>query len=384
MNIALVTETFPPEVNGVAMTYGVIARELGRRGHAVTVYRPRYPNAAAPSPDFTEIALPGLPIPGYPQLRAGLPAGRRLRARWRSARPDLVHVATEGPLGASAVTAARELGIPVTSGFHTNFHAYARDYGLPLLRRPVLRWLQRFHNRTARTFAPTGELCAELAALGFERTAVLSRGVDTIDFDPARRDVGLRASWGADDDAPVVIHVGRMAPEKNYELLFQAYAAMRRANPRLRFVLAGEGPLADRLKRERPECVFVGFFSRREIGRYYASADIYVHASLTETFGNVLTEAMASGLAVAGFNYAAARQFIVNGVNGLTVPRNDSAALVAASVDLATDSQLCDRLRKAARATMQSQSWIDVIAAFEAELAEVAGVSLPAREAAVA
>ncbi len=370
MNLAIVTETFPPDVNGVAMTYGVITRELGRRGHSVTVYRPRLAGGTMPTDrrEITEVLLPGLPIPGYPQLRFGLPAERRLRARWKCEPPDLVHVATEGPLGSSAVAAARGLGIPVTSGFHTNFHAYARHYGCPLLRRPMLQWLRWVHNRTRRTFVPTTALCDELRALGFRDVTLLSRGVDTSGFDPARRSAELRAQWGATPDTPVVLHVGRMAPEKNYELLFRAYAAMKAENPALCFVLAGEGPLRAKLQRAHPDCRFVGFFSREEIGRYYASADIYIHASHTETFGNVLTEAMASGLAVAGFDYAAARQFVVNGRNGLVVPLGDEAALIQAAVRLATNRALRAQVRRATRAAVEPQSWASVIGRFESDL----------------
>jgi len=374
VKIALVTETFPPEVNGVAMTFGVIARELGRRGHEVTVYRPRRDDLPAGEirAEYTEVPLPGLPAPGYPQLRFGLPAGRTLRARWRVDRPDLVHVVTEGPLGASAITAARALGLPVTSSFHTNFHTYTRDYGFAPLGKLVFAWLRRVHNRTACTFAPTPDLAAELRARGFRSVALLSRGVDTWQFHPARRQPELRQRWGAGPDAPVVLHVGRMAAEKNYGLLFRAYAAMRAANPRLTFVLAGEGPLRARLQREHPECIFAGFFSREEIGRYYASADIYLHASVTETFGNVLTEAMASGLAVAGFDYAAARRFVRHGHNGLAVPLGDEGALIDAAVLLATDDLLRAQLRAAARVAVEAQSWSSVIARFESDLAAFA------------
>lgn len=375
MKLAIVTETFPPEVNGVAMTFGTIARELGRRGHGVTVYRPRRDDLPPRDfrPEYVETPLPGIPIPRYPQLRLGLPAPRRLRLEWTANRPDLVHVATEGPLGASAITAAREMNIPVTSSFHTNFHTYARHYGLPSIGRVVLAWLRRVHNRTQRTFAPTEDLCAELTADGFENMTLLSRGVDTWQFHPARRSPELRMKWGVAPECPVVLHVGRMAAEKNYGLLFQIYAAMRAANPALKFVLAGEGPLRARLQREHPECIFAGFFSREEIGRYYASADIYIHASLTETFGNVLTEAMASGLAVAGFDYAAARQFIRHGENGLTAPCAEPDQLIDAAVLLATDDLLRAQLRPAARAAVETQSWTNVIARFEADLMEVAG-----------
>jgi glycosyltransferase involved in cell wall biosynthesis len=373
VKLALVTETFPPEVNGVAMTFGVIARELGRRGHEVTVYRPARAGgpAAAPSTLFREETLPGFPVPGYPELRFGLPAGRTLRARWRARRPDLVHVVTEGPLGASAVSAARALGLPVTSSFHTNFHSYARHYRCGWLRPLALGWLRRIHNRTRRTFVPTAELREELAQQGFRDLLLLSRGVDTAQFQPERRSPELRAAWQAAAGDPVVLHVGRLAAEKNYPLLFRTFAAMRAANPKCRFVVAGEGPLRERLQREHPECIFAGFFSRDEIGRYYASADIYIHASTTETFGNVLTEAMASGLAVAGFDYAAARQFVRHEESGLVVPCGQPGALIAAGVRLATDPQLCHRLRRGARAAVEAQAWEKVVVHFEADLIRV-------------
>ncbi len=373
MKLTIVSETFPPEVNGVAMTFGHLARELGRRGHEVTVWRPRRDDLVNHSPpaEFAEVLVRGVPIPGYPLLRLGLPARGAFLRRWRAHRPDLVHVVTEGPLGASAIAAARTLGVPVTSSFHTNFHRYTSHYGFGPLQKIALAWLRRVHNRTLRTFAPTAELCDELRGFGFRHLRVLSRGVDLTHFDPARRSDELRASWGAGPDDLVVIHVGRVAAEKNYPLLFRAFDAMRAANARVRCVLAGEGPLKAQLARDHPEHIFAGFFSREEIGRYYASADLYIHASLTETFGNVLTEAMASGLAVAGFDYAAARQFIQHGVNGLAVPCDDADALIAAGVQLATDAPLRNRLRARARDALLAQSWDRVVGRFEADLLEV-------------
>ncbi|HTX66713.1 MAG TPA: glycosyltransferase family 1 protein [Opitutaceae bacterium] len=374
MKLAIVTETFPPEINGVAMTFDVIAREFGRRGHAVTVYRPWRSDlaAAASHPEYREVPLPGLPIPGYSLLRLGLPARRRLTRRWRAERPDLVHVVTEGPLGASAVTAARALALPVTSSFHTNFHAYTPHYRLGLLRRVALGWLRHVHNRTRRTFAPTEELRRELAGHGFTGLGVLSRGVDLRQFSPTRRSPELRAAWQAHDGEVVVLHVGRFAAEKNYPLLFRAYAAMRAANPRLRCVLVGDGPLRPALQAAHPECRFTGFIPRDDLARHYASADIYVHASLTETFGNVLTEALASGLAVAGFDYAAARQFVRDGANGLVVPCDQPDALVAAAAQLAANRPLRDRLRAAGPESLSRQSWAEVVGRFEAELTAAA------------
>ena len=354
------------------MTFGVIARELGRRGHAVTVYRPRRSDLPgdASHPEYREVPLPGIPIPGYRLLRLGLPARGRLRRLWSAARPDLVHVATEGPLGASAVTAARKLGLPVTSSFHTNFHAYTNHYGFAPLRRLTLAWLRHVHNRTLRTFAPTPELCRDLDGLGFTGLGVLSRGVATRQFSPSFRSISLRASWGATNGEVVLLHVGRMAEEKNYPLLFCAYAAMRAVEPRLRFVLVGDGPLRPALQVAHPECIFTGFIPRDALSRHYASADVYVHASLTETFGNVLTEAMASGLAVVSFDYAAARQFVRDGENGIAVPCNKPEALIAAATDLARDGALRTRLRRAA-ATFTAQSWETIVTRLEADLAAV-------------
>lgn len=379
MKLTIITETFPPEINGVAMTFGRIASALACRGHRVTVWRPERPDLPPPPglATFSEKFVRGVPIPGYPLLRLGLPAAGNLREAWKHDRPDLVHVVTEGPLGASAVNTARQMNVPVTSSFHTNFHAYTGHYGFGFFRPAALAWLRFFHNRTQRTFVPTAELGVELQELGFRRLQTLSRGVDLTYFSPDRRCAELRASWGAAPEDPVVLHVGRMAAEKNYPLLLRSFAAMQAANPRVRCVLAGEGPLKTSLARAHPEHTFIGFFSREEIGRYYASADIYIHASLTETFGNVLTEALASGLAVAGFDYAAARQFITHEVNGLTVPRDDSKALIGVAVRLATDRALRDRLRSQARQPLLEQSWERVIDRFEADLADVLRSSRP-------
>ena len=377
MKLTFVTETFPPEINGVAMTIGQLTTHLHERGHEVTVCRPRRDDLThlSQAGGLKEATFPGMPIPGYPLLRLGFPAYHRLIRTWKASRPDLVHVVTEGPLGASAVSAARALGIPVTSSFHTNFHAYARHYGFGLLRATALRWLRRVHNRTLCTFAPTTRLCEELAALGFRNLRVLSRGVDLGHFSPTRRSDELRASWGAGPDDVVVLHVGRMAAEKNYPLLFRCFAAMQAAHPRVKCVLAGEGPLKAQLVRDYPQHVFAGFFSREEIGRYYASADVYIHPSLSETFGNVLTEAMASGLAVAGFDYAAAQQFIVHGKNGLAVPCAEPDALVDAATRLATDAALRNRLRSTSRDALLAQSWHDVVERFEADLLNVVRAS---------
>jgi glycosyltransferase involved in cell wall biosynthesis len=375
LNLVLVTETYSPEINGVAMTLGHLVHGLARHGHQVSVIRPRQraeQGATALQVDgpVTQHLLPGLPIPGYPLLRFGLPAGGRLRRLWHRSRPDLVHIATEGPLGWSALNAAHALGLPVTSSFHTNFHHYTHDYRFSWLFSLTAKWLRHFHNRTLRTFAPTRELCDELTADGYRNLRVLSRGVDTGHFHPARRDPAQRLAWGAAGDNPVVIHTGRLAREKNYGLVIRAFDAMRAANPRCRFVVVGDGPLRAMLAARLPYVRFTGFVDRATLAAHYASGDIYLHASMTETYGNVAAEALASGLAFAGYDYAAAHELVRHGENGLLLPPGDESAFLAAAVRLATGPALVARLRAGAAAAVAARSWDNVVAQFAADLAE--------------
>lgn len=359
------------------MTLDHLVQGLAGRGHRLTIIRPRQRHE---SPRFSvtqrvtcrQVRLPGIPMPGYPQLRLGLPAGHRLRQLWSRIRPDLVHVATEGPLGHSAISTARQLGIPVTSSFHTNFDQYTRDYRIGWLKPVVAAWLRHVHNRTRRTFVPTRDLLARLARDGYTNLRLLSRGVDTDLFTPAHRDESLRASWGAVPGDLVVLHVGRMAAEKNYRLLFRAFDAMKAIEPRAQLVLVGDGPMLSAYQRQRPDAVFTGFYTGVNLARHYASGDIYLQASVTETYGNVAAEALASGLAFAGYDYAAAHELVRSGETGLLTPLGDESAFIGAAVRLATDPALVSRLRANAARTVLARSWDSVVTQFEADLVEAA------------
>lgn len=379
MNIALVTETFPPEINGVAMTLAHLVEGLARRGHRVTVFRPRQNARDLPRSDglYHEVLCPSVPIPGYSFLRAGLPVRGRLLQAWRAARPDVVHIATEGPLGYAALSAAGRLGLPLASSFHTNFHSYSRHYGFAFLTRPALAYLRHFHNRTRITLSPTAELNAELTRGGFLGMRLLSRGVNTEVFNPVHRSEALRREWGAAPDDLVVVHVSRLAAEKNYPLLFDAYSRIRALHPGARFIVVGDGPLRKKLSRAYPWIHFTGFLPRADLARHYASADAFLYASTTETFGNVVTEAMASGLPVLAYDYAAPARYIRNRENGLVVPFDDRAAWLAAAVTLAAGLPLRLRLGMAARRTAEGISWTAVIDGFERDLREVAALTVP-------
>jgi glycosyltransferase involved in cell wall biosynthesis len=361
--VAITTETYPPEINGVANTLRYLAEGLEGRGHQIHLVRPRQGREPVPpvSPTRRETLVPGLPIPGYRGLQFGLPVYWRLRRLWRKDRPSVVYIATQGPLGHAALTAARSLGIPSLTGFHTQFHQYSSHYGVGLLTRPIVRTLRRFHNRSDATLVPTADLREALVTQGFHNVHVFGRGVDTGLFAPHRRSPGLRVAWGACEDTPVVIYVGRLAAEKNVALALTAFRAIEGACPGARFVLIGDGPARERLGRYEPDLIFAGAKVGVELAQHYASGDLFLFPSLTETFGNVVPEAMASGLAVVAFDYAAAAACIRSGENGITVPLGDEDAFVSAAVATAADPQQRSTLGAAARATAETLSWDPVL-----------------------
>jgi glycosyltransferase involved in cell wall biosynthesis len=365
LRIACVTETYPPEINGVAMTVARLVQGLRARHHNVRVVRPRQASDAPASPDDGDFLVRGVPIPRYEGLKMGLPCTGKLVKLWKRDRPDVVHIATEGPLGRSALQAAKALGLPVCSEFRTNFHAYSAHYGLGFMKTLILGYLRRFHNATQCTMVPTQALHDDLQREGFRDLLTVARGVDTRRFDPARRSAALRAQWGATDDDLVVTCVGRLAPEKNLATLLDAFDAIHRAQPRARLVLVGDGPMRKELEARRPDAVFAGQRMGDELAAYYASADLFLFPSITETFGNVTTEAMASGLAVVAYDYAAARRVIVDGENGTLVPYDDRAAFVAAAARTAADLARCRVLGVRARTSVLSLDWDGIAAQVE-------------------
>lgn len=377
LRVALVTETYPPEINGVAMTLACLVAGLQARGHDVQLLRPRQaPDAQGQRPvnGLEEVLMRGLPIPKYPHLRMGLPAKKHLLSLWTARRPDLVHIATEGPLGWSALQAARKLRLPVSSDFRTNFDAYSRHYGVGWLQKPIAAYLRKFHNQANCTMVPTEQLRRSLDGQGFERLHVVARGIDTAMFNPAHRDASLRAQWGVGEHDRVVLSVGRLAAEKNLGLLVDAFQAMRAVDPRLKLVLVlvGDGPQRAELQQRCLGAWFAGSQTGRALSRHYASADVFLFPSLTETYGNVTPEALASGLAVLAFEHAAASELIRSGHNGLLAPLGDAGAFVRRAVDMAANPALCQQLAQQARASVITRDWASISTQVESLWARLA------------
>lgn len=376
MRIGIVTETYPPEINGVALTVHHLAAGLAARGHSIDLIRPRQPESHADERGIDAFEVPGIGLPRYPGLRLGLPAGRQLRQRWLQQRPDAIYVATEGPLGWSAMRAAGQLGIPLSSGFHTRFDHYAGHYGVRLLTPLVRAYLRRFHRRAMATLVPTSTLAQELHAMGIANACLLRRAVDTKLFHPDRRDAALRASWGIDALTPVVLYVGRIAPEKNLQLAVQAFRAIQQQAPQARYVWVGEGPARAALQAANPDFIFAGAQRGEALARHYASADLFPFPSLSETFGNVVIEAMAAGLPVVAFAQGAALEHLADGINGYAIEPGDAAAFVQAAATLAGNPALIRHMGRAAHAGVAGLSPDAVIRDFETLLRDMAEENL--------
>jgi glycosyltransferase involved in cell wall biosynthesis len=284
-----------------------------------------------------------------------------------------VHIATEGPLGWSALQAARRLRLPVTSDFRTNFHAYSQHYGVGWLKTPIVAYLRKFHNLTRCTMVPTQTLRAELQAIGFRNVSVVARGVDTQRFNPVRRSAELRHSWGASDSTLVMVAVGRLALEKNLGVVLQAHEAMRAQNPDVKLVFVGDGPQRGALQQRCPDAIFAGMRRDEDLAAHYASADLFAFASLTETFGNVTIEALASGLPVLAFDTAAAGDWVRNGHNGWLLPVDDEPAFARQAALLAREPAMVRAAASQARAQVAALDWQHIAAQVEGIFLQTVG-----------
>jgi glycosyltransferase involved in cell wall biosynthesis len=373
LNISVVTETFPPDINGVAHTLSKMVTGLQANGHDIWLVRPRHQKSdqAQSRQGFNELLVKGMPIPFYKQLRMGLPAKKELHRLWSFKRPDVVHIATEGPLGWSALQVARKLRIPVSTDFRTNFHAYSSHYGIGWLSGAILSYMRKFHNAADTTMVPTQQLSDSLSSAGFQRLKVVPRGIDTTLFTPAKRSQSLRESWQATPGSTVLLYVGRLAAEKNLKLVLQTYLMAKKRLPDTKLVLVGDGPMRQELENAHQDVIFAGFKTGDDLAAHYASADIFVFASRTETFGNVTLEAMASGLAVVAFNHAAAGELIQSGINGMLAAHDSDVHFEMAAQALLNNPELLAYVRQQAAVCAAGLGWDMIVQKTESVLYEV-------------
>ena len=374
MRFLLITDTFPPDINGVARTLATLAHGLVKRGHVVEIVTTLEAAPDAGPESCKRHTVMAMPLPGYPGLRMGFATTWQMQALYGEFCPDALYVATETPLGIASIRAANKMGIPIVSGFHTNFQTYLEDYSLPGLETVAQGLLRSIHNQTARTLTPSADTAEMLQKWGIHNVGVLGRGVDTELFNPARRDSNLRQAWGADEDTPVAIYVGRVAAEKNLDLLTRAFSRFREAFPQAPCVVVGDGPKLKSLQAEHPEFHYAGSRTGADLAAHYASGDVFLFPSITETFGNVVLEAMSSGLLTVAFDYAAPRQVIQSGENGFLAAFNDEESFL--NQTLASAHAWNDQAqRNAGRQAAQRLGWQRVIEQFEDELTQVIGTT---------
>ncbi|WP_422771648.1 glycosyltransferase family 4 protein [Plantactinospora sp. WMMC1484] len=370
MRIAIVTESFPPDVNGVANSVVRVAEHLVRRGHRPLVIAPqpaagtRDASAALPYP---VVRLPSVPMPGYPQFRLGLP-GRDLTAALRAHGTDVVHLASPFVLGARGVSVARTLGLPSVAVYQTDVASYARAYGVRLTEATAWRWLRRVHNSASRTLVPSTATAAALDEHGIERIWLWQRGVDSERFRPDNRSAALRRALAPGGEV-LVGYVGRLALEKRVDLLAGASLL-----PGVRVVVVGDGPAAPALRRALPNALFLGPRHGRQLARIYASLDVFAHTGPYETFGQAVQEAMASGLPVVAPAAGGPLDLVRDGQTGHLVPPDDAEAFTTAIAGLATDPERRAAYGQAGRAEVRGRTWAaigdELIGHYAAVLAE--------------
>jgi phosphatidylinositol alpha 1,6-mannosyltransferase len=354
VRIAYVTESFPPDVNGVAHTAVRVAEHLVSRGHEPLVIAPE-PARGLDRPDrsfnFPVVRIRSMAIPMYPELRVGLP-GRAVRRAIASHRADLIHLAGPFVLGAGGCAAAQDLDVPVVAVYATDLPAYARSYHTgPLGQGYAWRRLRKIHNAAERNLAPCSATAADMIANGIERVSVWARGVDCVRFDPAKRDAELRAQLAPGGEL-IVGYVGRLASEKRVDLLSQISR-----QPGVRVVIVGRGPAEPAIRRAVPNATYLGQRGGEELATIYASMDVFVHTGPHDTFGNTLQEAAASGLPVIAPAAGGPLDLVRDGVTGFLVRPGDARALAEPVALLAASRELCGQQGRAARTMMLTRTW---------------------------
>ena len=380
LRIAVFTDTFAPQVNGVARTLGRLRDAMEERGCDVRVFTAHDPREA---PERDVVRLPSVAFWAYPELRLSRPRARQMIGALNAWAPDIVHVATPFGLGLSGRAAARQLGVPLVSSYHTSFSAYAGYYHLGLLARPGWTFLRWFHNGTRRTYVPTVAIQGELESHGFENVAIWGRGVDARRFSPRSRSNEIRRSLGVPDDGALVVYVGRLAREKGLDVAIDAMHLLRARHAPVVFAFVGDGPYERECRRRAPEgSVFLGRRVGDELSRYYASADIQLFPSVTDTFGNVLLEGMASRLAIVAA-FAPSSREVLGDDGGILVPPTDPSAFANAILDLVRDPGSRERLANRAAARARTFTWDrifdDLLADYRRVIAASRTTCVPAR-----
>jgi len=357
LRVALVTSSYNYIADGVALTLNRLVGYLNRQGVEVLVVTP-VARAAAFAHEGEIAAAPSAPLPFRSEYRLAFGLTPALRRRLEAFDPDIVHIATPDLLGHQALAFAQARGAPAVASYHTRYEAYLKDYGLKFLEDFVATRLKRFYAACDEVYAPSPSMAEHLAAEGFaDNIHLWARGVDTERFHPSRRSAHFRARSGIAESAPVIAFVGRLVREKRLDTLIEVMAALKRAGVAHRALVVGDGPDRAMLERGLPDAVFTGFLTGDDLAVAYASSDVFLFPSDTESFGSVTLEAMASGLPTVCADATGSRCLVAEGVTGFLAPAGDVAAFIAPLEALAGDASMRLVMGQAARARSLEFSW---------------------------
>lgn len=371
LKIAIVTETWSPEINGVALSLLQLCKGLQKQGHKILLIRPEQKQSCQEFLPNKECLVKAQSIPKYPSLQFGWPQFLKVSNALDTFAPNVVHIVTEGPLGLSVLQAAKAKGIPVSSGFHSPFQEFSRFFDLAFLVKPIQHYLRWFHNNTQMTCIPSKETEYILRQFGVScPLVVVGRGVDIACFSPEHYSNALRQQWKTTSETTVMLYVGRLSPEKEIDVVVNAYLAMKqRAKQDVKLVIVGDGPDRGRLETlcQGSDVVFTGALTGLNLAQAYASANVFVFASQVETFGNVVLEAMASGLPIIAYDYASAHLHVKQGETGWLSPLSDVASLIQSIYALPNNQQL-KAMGLLARKAVQHIGWQYPVHQFEEAL----------------
>jgi len=372
VRVAIVTETFLPQVNGVVRMLVEYLAYLEAHGHDAVVFAPGEGGSGDEScHSFDVLRVRGAALPLYPELTLA-PYSRRMHGVLREWRPDVVHLAGPFVLGAQGLSVARALGVPVAAHYQTDLARYAEHFGLGALTGLAWRRLLGIHNGCDVTFAPTSSVARDLRERGMRRVHICGRGVDTTAFHPMYRDTTVRKRFGGGSEAPLMLYVGRLSPEKN----LAALVAVARALPAYPLVIVGDGPMRGELAAQLDglNVHFTGTLRGQALAAAYAAADLFLFPSQTETFGQVVREAMASGLPTVGIRAGGVRDLVADGRSGLLCPPDDTPAFVDAARTIAADPDLRYAMGAAARREAEGHTWASI---FDRLMGWYAGIATP-------
>lgn len=360
MRIAMFTEVFLPKIDGVVTRILRTLDELSALGHQVLVFAPGDPPPQYAGFEVVRVRSVSF-RPWYPEIKVGLPTPR-IAEQMVAFRPDVVHAINPAWLAAYAVLSAKRRDLPLLASYHTQLASYVKKLNLSLLTGTADRWTTMLHNRAEVNLCTSPQMVAAAQANGVQRVGLWPKAVDTINYDPQARTKPMRRRLtDGHPDEPLAICVGRLSNEKNLDDLL----AVVHQNPAVRFALVGSGPARDRLRNafSGTKTVFTGYLTGHELAEAYASADVFLFPSTTETLGFAGLEAMASGLPVIGANAGGIPHLFTDGVGGFLVPPHDADAFTAKLRLLIDDPGLRAEMGRAARAEAERHSWAAATAA---------------------